>query len=287
MSLQKYLSQLQNQPLTTCTPSIAGGRVSLSFSTEPPAGPGVYVVYQFTPEKAFYIGEAGNLLQRLKNPFRCHRNANPPPCHRRHEEVYEVMPEVLDFCARYGVRWLSTAGQVGRLEVEEVLQKTFGTNRKEFYLNFDPEAKPAALVPPTAPPVLCAARCDSDAPCTDCPVWKELSENENFRSEAGIEISTMTGRKENLCFQFVFSNGKVRVWRRSGALNFSFGEDACRALCRRFQQGLREGENFKNGGTGYFTDPAWPEPFLGRFKTPYAAAVIRYVLRLSPGMNGI
>jgi len=134
--------------------------------------------------------------------------------------------------------------------------------------------------PSTQPPALCGKDCDSDGQCSRCPVWKELSENKTYRTQAGIEIPTMTGRKENLLFQFVPSNGKVRVWRRRESLDFSFGEDECRALCRRFQQGLRERKDFKNRGTGYFTDPAWPNPCLGRFNTPYAAAVIRYVLRL-------
>lgn len=280
MSLQDYLSHLQHQPVVTCTPSIAGGRLSLSFSIETPTGPGVYIVYQRTPEKPFYIGEAGNLLQRLKYLFSCYRNENPHPCHRRHKEVYEVMPEVSDFCALYSVRWLSTAGQVGRLEIEEALQKTFGTNRKEFYLNFDPEAKPAPVVPPAAPPVLCTGCCDSSAPCTDCPVWKELSENKTYSTKAGIEIPTMGGRAASLLFRFDPDNTQVRVWRPNGRPDFTFGVTHCHALCRRYRLGLKDGvlpPPNELGGTGYFTDPDWPTPVLGRIKTPYAAAVIRYV----------
>jgi hypothetical protein len=283
MNAVEIIAKLKGESLVTCKPDFNGNGIVLTFldpaalEVEPPRKPGVYVVYQLNPEKPFYIGEAGDLHQRLKYLFRCHRNDNPHPCHKRHEHVYEEMPEVHDFCNRYGVRYFTTEGQWGRLEMEEALQQAFGTNRKEFYMNYDPKALLAQLVPPSEPPKCCAVDCNSMVPCGFCPIRRELSTNPAFRVEEGVEIPTMTGRREPLLFRYEPASQRVRVWRRVGNLDFHFNESACHAICRRFQQGLAEGRNFDHGGAGYFNDPNWPEPVIGRIKTPYAAAVVRSV----------
>ena len=139
MSLPAFIAQLQRSNLVTGAPVVAGNRISIAFSEEPPTKPGVYVVYQRDPEKPFYVGEAGNLSQRLKFLFRCHRNENPHPCHKRHEQVHEVLPDVDDFCARYGVHWLLTSQLIGRLEIESAVQQALGTNRSRYYEDYDPK----------------------------------------------------------------------------------------------------------------------------------------------------
>ena len=125
--------------------------------------------------------------------------------------------------------------------------------------------------------VPCAKKCDSGTACGKCPVWKELSENKEYRQEGGVEIPTMGGRAENLLFRF--KNEQVHVWRKDGQPEFKFNQSDCHALCRRYKQGLEEKvfQPTKLGGTTYFVDPAWEKPILERHPTPYAAAVIRHI----------
>ena len=291
MTSDQIIGILQQSPLVTCEPKMKGVRVSLSFSIQPPDGPGVYAIYQLNPEKPFYVGEAGSLHQRLKFLFRCHRNDNPHPCQKRYEQVHGNMPEFEDLCSQYGVRWISTAGQWGRLEYEEVLQQTFGTNSQAFYLNYNPEKPAQQQCPPAKPPELCIESCDSKAPCSECPIWRELSTNEAYRKPEGVEIPTMGGQATNLRFCYDANSERVRVWRETRKPNFTFDRADCHALCRRYRQGLSERElplTTELGGTSYFADSAWVNPVLGRIRTPYAAAVIRHVwlaLRLPGGLN--
>jgi hypothetical protein len=129
-------------------------------------------------------------------------------------------------------------------------------------------------------PSMCDKSCDSGADCTICPAWKELSENTQYRAKEGIEIPTMGGRAENLRFRYDAVSKKVQVWRSKDKPDLTFDQAACHALCRRYQQGLKEGKlplPTELGGTAYFTDPKWKTPILGRRHTPYAAAVIRHV----------
>lgn len=139
-------SLLLSRPLVNCRPSFLGTGISLDFDPvtgPPPEEPGVYVIYHLKSGQPFYVGEARNLFRRITYAFRCHRNDNPHPCHLRHQQVHGILPDVADFCATYGVRWLSTAGKIGRIEIEEELKETFGTNCKKFYKNFDLAASPA------------------------------------------------------------------------------------------------------------------------------------------------
>jgi hypothetical protein len=286
MTPTEILAALRSAKAVTCRPQLRASRIGLEFSLTPPEEPGVYVVYIKTGDLPFYVGEARNLNQRLKYLFRCHRNDNPHPCHKRHQEVWEELPECEDFCENYSVRWLTTTGSLGRLEIQETLQAQFGTNRKAFYLNFSQAMAeaPATASPATdsAPsPVLesavvsdaCGAACG-----TACPVWHELATNPAYRAERGFLVPTMGHRAEELRFQFVAGDAvpAVRVWRDSGTLEFTFGEAVCRALCSRFDAGIKEGRRFARGGTGYFNQPLWNHPPLGNINTPFAAAVVRH-----------
>jgi hypothetical protein len=286
MNADKILSDIRSAQPVTCRPQLRVSRVGLEFSLSPPEEPGVYVVYVKSGDLPFYVGEAGNLNQRLKYLFRCHRNDNPHPCHRRHKEVWEELPDCEDFCENYSVRCLTTTGALGRLEIEETLQAQFGTNRKIFYLNFSQAMAeaPATASPATdsAPsPVLESAVVSEAraAECgTACPMWHELATNPAYRAERGFLVPTIGHRAEELRFQFVAGDGApaVRVWRDSGTLKFTFGEAVCRALCSRFDAGIKEGRRFARGGTGYFNQPLWNHPPLGNINTPFAAAVVRH-----------
>lgn len=286
MTSREILDTLRSTLSVNCRPQIQGNRIGLEFTHTPPEEPGVYVVYVKSGDLPFYVGEAKNLNQRLKYLFRCHRNDNPHPCHRRHKEVWEEFPECEDFCEKFSARWLTTTGACGRLEIEESLQAHFGTNRKAFYLNFSPvmaealeTASPATDTAPS--PVLESAvvseACD-EACGTACPVWLELASNSAYRAERGFLVPTLGQQAEGLRFQFIEDDGapSVRVWRDSGTLEFTFGEAVCRALCSRFDAGIKEGRRFARGGTGYFNQPKWSHPPLGNINTPYAAAVVRH-----------
>lgn len=130
MSNIGFPGTLFNADFVTCEISAIKNKISIKFSQDPPQDPGVYVVYLRDGEIPFYVGESRNLRRRLTFLFRCHRSENPHPCHQRHRDVWEVLPDCETFCDRYGVRWYSTAGAFGRLEAEESLQKRLGTNRK-------------------------------------------------------------------------------------------------------------------------------------------------------------
>ena len=284
MDINTALRNLHAADLIRCTPHAKGTNISLAFTTQPPADPGVYAVYQLDPEKPFYIGEASNLLERLKYLFRCHRNENPHPCHKRHKQAFGQMPEAWGFCDQYGVRWITTTECVGRLEIEEALQAALGTNQSEYYLNYD-SAPLSAPSEERHAPVFCPHDSPKGAACLSCPVWTELSTNPAYRALAGIIIPTMGGRAKPLKFNYDPVTKQVRVWRASGKPDFKFGHAECHDLCRRYRTGLQAGDLppvSMSGGTSYFTDPAWTHPSLGRINGPYAAAVIRHALRALP-----
>lgn len=280
MTLPEIQTLLNEAPLVTATLEARGGGLGVRFSQDPPVEPGVYVVYLKAGGAAFYVGEAGNLRQRLTYLFRCYRNENPHPCHLRHQDVWEELPDVETFCGLYAVRWVSTQGSFGRLEAEEVLQAQFGTNRKAFYLNFQRDLdQPEASIPPPPLHGVCPNFCSPIVGCGDvCPVWRELTTEPAYQVPEGFEVPTLGGRGDNLWFRCEQAEGQtlVRVWRSSGRPNFTFDEAACRAICERFAEGLQQGRTFVAGGTSYFTDPHWPSPPSGRIRTPYAAAVIRH-----------
>ena len=286
------LRGLSASRLVECSPQVTGRQISVKFSQEPPQEPGVYVVYLLDGEIPFYVGESRNLRQRLTFLFRCHGSENPHPCHRRHEEVWEVLPDCGTFCERYGVRWYSTAGAFGRLEAEEALQQHLRTNRQEYYSNFalviENHSKPAetsiAAAGPTAdlPPPGAAdmeRECGSTNGCnSSCLVWQELITNAAYQRAQGFQVPTMTGRKEPLLFRRDEENGKavIRVWRASGSLDFTFDEHDCRAICERFDAEVRQGRSFATGGTASFNAKSWINRPLTIITAPYAAAVIRH-----------
>jgi hypothetical protein len=302
MTFQDIQETLRTVELITCTPQIQGSRIGLRFSQTPPQEPGVYVVYLKLQGIAFYVGEAGNLLQRLTYLFRCHRNENPHPCHLRYRNVWDELPECETFCEMFGVRWHSTQGAFGRLEAEEALKRQFGTNVKAFYMNLpqvlddsvatNPSCSPASESGgSTQPPAISSApaSCPAFETCgATCPVWRELTTNPAYQLPEGFEVPTMTGRRETLRFRPVQQDGKtvVHVWRVVGNLDFVFDEGQCRAICQRFAQGLQEGSSFLAGGTAYFGTPQWASPPLRRNDNPYAAAVIRHARDVTGLENG-
>lgn len=282
-----------NSPLMISTPRIQGSQIVVEFSHDPPQEPGVYVVYLRKEGIPFYVGESRNLRQRLKFLFRCHRGDNPHPCHRRHQDVWECLPDCETFCEMYGVRWQSTAGAFGRLEAEEELQKQLGTNRKEYYGNFGEIIANAAVAVTSADEKASIAfeqtchvneavkpECCETKTCGHfCPVWNELTINPSYQGSKGFQVQTMTGRKEDLLFSSLPPVGGktvIRVRRASGNLNFTFDENDCRTICERFEAGLRQGNSFVAGGTAFFNNPSWKARPLSIITAPYAAAIVRY-----------
>jgi hypothetical protein len=292
MTFQDVQETLLTFELITCTPQMQGTRIGLRFSQMPPEEPGVYVIYLKDRGTAFYVGEAGNLRQRLTYLFRCNSDKNPHPCHLRNRDVWDDLPEFDIFCEMFGVRWHSTQGAFGRLEAEEALKRQFGTNVKAFYLNLpqvldasmatNPACSPASESgDSTQPPAISSApaSCPAFETCgATCPVWRELTMNPAYRLPEGFEVPTMTGRREKLRFRTEQQDGKtvVHVWRVVGNLDFVFDEAHCRAICQRFAQGLNEGRRFVARGTSYFGTPQWASPPLGMLNTPFAAAVVRH-----------
>ncbi len=127
LTIQQIISKFGTKPLVTCTPDFGDETIKITFSDEPPTGPGVYVVYHLAGEIPCYVGEAQDLLDCLTEIFEGFGNRFSA-IFGRWEARRRGEPDnsCADFCAHYGVRWLPTAGQLGRLEIAEILLKTFG-----------------------------------------------------------------------------------------------------------------------------------------------------------------
>lgn len=139
-------------------------------------------------------------------------------------------------------------------------------------------AGPMADLPPHGadPP---ERECCATKECNSyCPVWHELITSPAYQGPQGFQVPTMTGRKEPLLFRRNHQNGKevIRVWRASGTLDFTFDEHDCRAICERFDAGLRQGRSFATGGTAYFNEKSWINRPLTIITAPFAAPVIRH-----------
>jgi hypothetical protein len=140
----KVIQHFNTCELVRATPSTTGRKTSIIFSLHPPKHAGVYVVYDCgvggnKPHTPFYVGEARNLLQRLTMLFRCNSAKNPHPCQINYaivtqKKISEIRCE--DFCQRCRVKFISTDLLFGRIEIEEVLQREFGTNCDTFYKRF-------------------------------------------------------------------------------------------------------------------------------------------------------
>jgi hypothetical protein len=125
-------------------PHKRGKKTSLKFSIPPLNSAGVYVVYDCgrngkKPPVPFYVGETRNLSHRLKMLFRCKSSKNPHPCQINfatitRKKIAEI--ECEDFCNRCKARFISTSGLLGRIEIEEALQKEYGTNCDAFYKRY-------------------------------------------------------------------------------------------------------------------------------------------------------
>lgn len=288
----KIKQHFVNPAIVTCKPKLKRTKISVDFSQKPCDDPGIYVVYLKAGGIPFYVGESSNLHRRLTHLFRCHRSDNPHPCHRRHRDVWGELPDCETFCDMYGVCWYSTKNAFGRLEAEEELQEELGTNRKEYYSNFNlicanhsqtckSASAVAGCINGLRPSRVASVgfKCSAKRKCNKfCPVWNELIANSLYRGPDGFQVPTMTGRKDPLFFhtEGLDKNPLIRVWRVDGSLNFTFDENDCQMICQRFEAGLAQGRSFCSGGTSYFNDPAWKNRPLTIITAPYAAAVIRY-----------
>lgn len=107
--------------------------VSISFNPPVSPGPGVYQVVHKIHQKTFYVGEGGDLTQRLKTLFRCYPSNNPHPCQSAFQRAYGSFPTPDQFCNTFDVIVHDTTGKIGRLEIEEELQAKHGSNNADFY----------------------------------------------------------------------------------------------------------------------------------------------------------
>lgn len=114
--------------------------ISISFT--PPIAPrsGVYQVVRRADKKTFYVGEGGDLSQRLKMLFRCYPSKNPHPCQSAFQRAYGSFPTPDQFCEIFEVHVQDTSGLKGRLEIEEELQEKHGSNNADFYREWNKDA---------------------------------------------------------------------------------------------------------------------------------------------------
>ena len=114
--------------------------------------PGVYTVLHTETGKPFYVGETGNIEQRLRLLFRCYKSKNPHPCHNFYQTAYNAFPTPEDFCGSFHVEVQDTSGRIGRIEIEENLQNQNNTNHSDFYANWQSSVLQTIPMPnPTNP----------------------------------------------------------------------------------------------------------------------------------------
>ena len=111
-----------------------------------------------------------------------------------------------------------------------------------------------------------------------CKSWEELTQSAQYLTESGVVVPTMTGERDPLNFRCELGNGQklIRVWRQESDLNFTFDEHDCQAICQRFEEGIKEGRSFTEGGTSYFNSLKWENRPLTIITAPYAAPIIRH-----------
>ncbi len=129
--------------------------------------------------------------------------------------------------------------------------------------------------------------CKGKADCR-CRVWSVLINNDTYH--APLELPTMGGRAANLFFQFNPAMNELHVYRHEANPDFVVNEADFTIICKRYHQGLADGDLpavHVMGGTGYFTDPQWPDPPLRRIETPYVPPIIRHVFQNNPDLAGM
>jgi hypothetical protein len=139
----------------------------------------------------------------------------------------------------------------------------------------------------TPPGVIKDKKVAVDSYCV-CKVWKFIQSTRIYRSQ--ISLPTMGGKAANLFFQYDHRSKQIHVWRANGSPNFWINEAHFHTICRRYHFCLRKGlvpVPPKMGGTAQFNNPKWPNPPLGRNKTPYVPPIIRHIFRTSPRLMAI
>lgn len=115
--------------------------ISVVFTPAVAPRPGVYRVMRRADSETFYVGEGGDLSQRLKTLFRCYPSKNPHPCQSAFQRAYGSFPTPDQFCEIFEVHVQDTSGLKGRLEIEEELQEKHGSNNADFYRRWASESK--------------------------------------------------------------------------------------------------------------------------------------------------
>ncbi|HEX3856338.1 MAG TPA: hypothetical protein VHY30_03455 [Verrucomicrobiae bacterium] len=138
------IKYFQRSKLVSVKPQESSKGISLEFTIPPSDEAGIYVVHYCgrngkKSPAPFYVGEARNLLRRLTMLFRCNSHSNPHPCQMSfaiisRKKISEI--ECKDFCKCCKVKFVSTHGLLGRIEIEEALQNRYGTNCDVFYKRF-------------------------------------------------------------------------------------------------------------------------------------------------------
>jgi len=110
----------------------------LDKSVIPPL-PGVYKIIRKNTSKTkkniFYVGETKNLRQRIGSIFNC---AKDNTCCKCYKKAYKKNPTKKQMRETFVAKFATTRGMVGRIEIEEKLQTTHGTNKAEYYKKWKP-----------------------------------------------------------------------------------------------------------------------------------------------------
>jgi hypothetical protein len=132
--MRRKLTEMEFQHTTKVIRS--GRGISIEFTPPVSTSPGVYRVVRKEDKKTFYVGECGNLYQRLRFLFRCYPCNNPHPCHCAFRRAYGSFPTPDQFCEIFEIYVQDTSELKGRLEIEEELQEKHGSNNADFYRNW-------------------------------------------------------------------------------------------------------------------------------------------------------
>ena len=110
----------------------------LSRSSIPPL-PGVYQIIRRNTSKKkkniFYVGETKNLQGRISGIFSCLKENTCCKCYKK---AYKKFPTKKQMRETFVAKYATTKGMVGRIEIEEKLQSTHGTNKAEYYKKWKP-----------------------------------------------------------------------------------------------------------------------------------------------------
>lgn len=172
-----------------------------------PEEPGVYRVFSKKTHATFYVGETGNLRQRLSFLYCCRPNKNPHPCHTDYFLAYNIRPKFDKFCEEFGVAITKTNGLIGRIEIEEAKQLAAGSNKAEYYKNWAQNQLSSPIFKPT--PLNIQLNKKEEFFYFENNITQDMRKSGNwiFSKVLGAEV----GKKEGQIFLDLPSIGKIEA----------------------------------------------------------------------------